>query len=275
MISQDELRNLQVAILDIYKYFATICVDNHLSYYLHGGCMIGAVRHGGFIPWDDDMDIVMPREDYNRLIKILLGKKDLPFIFNHYSSNIFTTGSYVIKLCNPKVQYVKKCGNNSVLYDSFLSIFPLNGIPKSKFRQIIFETEVKLRYLYLRLVRSTHNGIESDKHTLGERIGIFLNKFFKIGKNVSVSQAAEKLDKCLQRYRYDLSDEVCEFSYGIAPFVWKRAYYEEPKYVTFEGIMVPAPTLYHEYLTQQYGDYMTLPPINNQIPKHIDDIIIN
>ena len=272
MVSLDELRKLQEAILEVFVEFDKLCSANGLTYYLNGGCLIGAVRHRGFIPWDDDMDIVMPREDYNKLIEILKTKEDFPYTVDHYAFKHFNSGSYILKLSNPKVKFGKKNGDTVLEYEAFLSVFPLNGLPSSKLKQRLFETRVKLSYVYLRMVRTSKRGVASSNHGLAERIGISVNKLFGIGAHETVNSAAEKLDRLLQKYPYDLSDKICEFSYGIAPFVWDRAIYKEPKLVEFEGLNIYAPTDYERYLTEFYGDYMQLPPVEKRVPKHIDYI---
>ena len=69
-LTQQEVRKIQLKSLEILLYFKKICDENNLTFYLCGGCCIGSVRHSGFIPWDDDIDVFMPRKDYNKLQKI-------------------------------------------------------------------------------------------------------------------------------------------------------------------------------------------------------------
>lgn len=275
MVTYSDIRKLQLAVLDIYRWFSNVCMKNKLVYYLNGGCLLGAIRNGGFIPWDDDMDIVMPREDYEKFLKIALSE-DSPFIINHYLSKTYTTGSYLLKICNPKVKCGRKYEDKIYIHDAFLSIFPLNGAPKSKFKRFLFKKKVERKYLKLRMVRIYHNGVQSNKHSAAEKIGIFLVKFFKIGRRMSVSQAAKKLDDCLKRYKYDESDYICEYSYGIAPFYWNKKLYQAPSNVVFEDVEIPSPTNPCEYLEIIYGpNYMTPPPENKRLPKHLDFIKID
>lgn len=219
MITLEELRPLQLAIIDVYNSFKNICQENGLKYYMIGGCLIGAFRNSGFIPWDDDMDIAMPREDYNRLIDILRKSDNVSYIANHYLMDTYTSGSYLLKLCNPSVKYGKFNSDGTVEnFDASLSVFPLNGTPKTKIGRMIYEQRVKIRYTYLRFVRASHNGIYAKKHSLIERIGIMINNVMHIGKKTSIREAAQKLDDILQKYDYNSSNSVSFYTYGMSPF---------------------------------------------------------
>lgn len=273
MIDLDDVKLIQDAVFEVYISFDSICKKHDLKYYFIGGTVLGAVRHGGFIPWDDDMDITMPIIDYNRLIEILMEHNDFPFLINHYLFSNFSSGSYVLKLCNPKVKYGKINGSKTYIHDSFLSIFPLNNLPNSKFARMIYKKETQLRYLFLRFVRSAHNGVESNNHSQIEKIGIILNNVLGIGKKTSVRKATEMLDKCLQRYKGSKAEYVFWDCMGIAPFEWKRDTFRQPKLLKFESIQIPVMTEYDYYLQRCYGDYMELPSPEDRIPKHIDCVI--
>ena len=201
MVDQKDLRALQMAVLDVYRAFAEICKKHNLRYYLIGGSVIGSIRHNGFIPWDDDVDITMPIRDYNQLIEILKAEKNFPFLIEHYQFEVFTTGSYVLKLCNPKVKCGRINGDKTYVHSCFLSVFPLNNLPDSSLMRKLFKLETKAWFLYLRFVRSAHNGVESDSHSTMEKVGIKINKLFEIGKRTTVRSATMKLDMCLQRYK--------------------------------------------------------------------------
>lgn len=137
-LSPDESKALKNVILDIYKDLTTLCDKHNLTYMMSGGTCLGAVRHKGFIPWDDDLDIMMPRQDYDKLIQLLeAGKLGANYEFTYPNGKtdantvflkIFRKNSKDIELHNVNAPFPKGI---------YLDVFVLDAVPKSKFAQVI------------------------------------------------------------------------------------------------------------------------------------------
>ena len=130
--NQNDLRKLQLVELDILKEFLRICKKHHLRYYALGGTLLGAVRHEGFIPWDDDIDVGMPRPDFRRFEKI--AEKELPE-YLHYCSFMKTEGyhHYVPRITDSRVKVIDESAAVDAEKEAWIDIFPLDGMPGNKY----------------------------------------------------------------------------------------------------------------------------------------------
>lgn len=255
--------------------FDSVCREKGLKYYLAWGSLLGAVRHQGFIPWDDDIDLLMPRNEMQYIIDNFDNLFGGRYRINHYSKPGFTTNSFVLRICNPKVQIKRNIGGEDRIFDSFISIFPMCGMPKGSVKQKIFEYKANFEYIKLRFIRSANNGLGSVHRSALENIGIFLNNIFKIGKNKSTIDCVGEIDKLLSKYPYNNTDVVGIHSFCYNPFIYKEKWFGTPVLLPFSGHMLPAPAEYDKILRIFYGDYMQLPLENERIPQHGIDIIIN
>lgn len=267
------LRKLQLAELSILEEFIDVCSKNHLIYYIDGGALIGSIRNQGFIPWDDDIDICMPRSDFNKLVILCNNQNTMSFYMDHYTSPNFKSGSFAIKLCSKDVKYIKVIGEKELLFDASISIFPIDGAPKTSINRVIFEKRVGFLYLILRMTRSSYNGVEDIHHSLLENIGIWINNILNTKRWLSIKEITKRLDSLLSKYPYDNSDMLCTYSFGRNPFYFKRDIFGKPNELSFEGLKIYVPRDYDTYLRICYGDYMKLPPEDERIPKHVFKII--
>ena len=252
-INDKEIRNIQ---LNILKEIVNFCIENNLKYFLAYGSALGAVRHNGYIPWDDDLDIVMLRDDYNEFLKKWNNKnnkyKVLEFSLNN-SIYPFT------KVVDDSTYTVLSDSNEH--YGIWVDIFPLDKCPSQK----IQNKGIRLRQLILgKLVKkNNHNKIKY----LIKRIIKFL--FFFIPTKFLV----KKILKLSQKF------SNCETDY-VANIVWasngekiinKNCIFNgEILKCKFENLELNIPSKYDEYLTSIYGDYMTPPPLNMQISHNFE-----
>ncbi len=256
----DELKHVQKLELKILKEVISICEAHGLKYYAYGGTAIGAIRHGGFIPWDDDIDIAMFREDYEKLLKIM--------------DTELSEEYYVLSLCKQKEYYMpisQVCLKGTRFENSFelptsyikgicIDIFPLDNISKSKNKQKIQHNMVQIiRHLLINSLYDieTPNKIISVIHSLlHHTLKIFPG--YKSLKNSYLN--------CLTKYNKEKTDYVTAFysqvdylKYGKYGFLDKRDF-EPSKKVKFEDIEINIQKEYDKILTTIYGDYMNLPP---------------
>ena len=129
---QKTLRKLQLAELNIIKLFMKICEKEHLRYFMIGGTMLGAIRHKGFIPWDDDVDIGMPREDYDRLFELLKDGTYLPENFEFLNYKIKDDYKrYFSRIVDNRVLVYNASGGEEIVEAAWIDIFPLDGSPNN------------------------------------------------------------------------------------------------------------------------------------------------
>lgn len=239
--------------LEIISTFIQICNKNKLNYYIIGGTFLGAVRHKGFIPWDDDMDIAMPREDYNKFINIFNEENNLKLLnYNHDNNYKY----YISRLCDMNYEITENSGNKTNL---FVDIFPIDGFPKNN---IIRKIHI-FRILYHRMKLSFYYSDTIDmnaKRSLFERILIKIAKSIKFNKIIKPSKEKKKLDKILEKYSFYSSKYV-----GTIMGAYRQReivpveYFGKPTLYIFENMKLYGPEKYDLYLKHIYGDYMKLP----------------
>ena len=244
--------------LDILVDVAIFCEKNNIKYYLSCGTLLGAIRHKGFIPWDDDVDIMMPRPDYDRFL------------------DTYNNDKY--KLCKPskgRYYYAKVYDSNTIKiekgvdYKKYqplgvdIDIFPLDGIVNDEV--IIKKLHNKSAKLEL-LLRLSNQPIFYRKNPLK-----CINRI--IPRIIGSKNIVRMIEKNAQTYKYEDSEYVIRMRNTPNGFTGalKKDVYDPPIKKEFEGHMFYVPRDYDTWLTRFYGDYMKLPPKEKQIAHHNND----
>lgn len=261
-ISFEEHKQVQ---LDILFEFADFCEKNNLKYFLAFGSLLGAVRHKGYIPWDDDIDVWMPRPDYDRFIEVFRNKNENENYSICVPSEKISKHSF-LKLYNNrsfKIESGVKYDNNYLGVD--IDIWPLDAQPddyneyKKWFK--------KLRFQYLLFFARISN---LSYGSFVRRLKVFLLKCVCGTKKHILA----KTDKLHNRYTYDnakyIGTVICYFDSINQRF--EKEWFENFVMLDFEGQKFRAPKEYDKVLTQQYGDYMKLPPIEQQVTHHCNNV---
>lgn len=265
----DKLRKLQLIELDILKEIIKICEENNITYYLLGGTLLGAVRHKGFIPWDDDIDIGIKRSDYEKLIDILWKNKIKNLVIDNpkYNKNSLI---YITRIENPKFKIKDYSANDCQIRNAWIDIFPIDGMPNN----IIKRQFHKFKLLYLRLMfkYSIFSKFVNQRLTgrpIYEKILIIIAKLIKPEKFLSKEKRIMKLNKALKKYSFETSNYVVNML-GAYKFreMFPKQIYEEISTYHFEELKLTAPKNYDYVLKQLYGDYMKEP--ENKIHHHIE-----
>lgn len=264
----ETLRKLQLKELDTLVYFKEFCDKNNLLFYLCGGCCIGSLRTGGFIPWDDDIDILMPRDDYEKLYKLWDNDKHERFKLLRTDEKIFT-GNIFTTIVDTETTCVKaNQAHLDIPFGIMMDIFPIDGCPKGKFKRTLQKLNAMIYSLFLaQIVPENHGGIMA----LGSK---FLLSIVKSPK------AREKKWRNAERRmsKYKISDceyitELCEGVHSMQP-EYPKEWFASAVYREFEGLQMPIPVGYDPYLKKAFGDYMTPPPEDKQKPHH-DMILVD
>lgn len=264
----ETLRKLQLKELDTLVYFKEFCDKNNLLFYLCGGCCIGSLRTGGFIPWDDDIDILMPRDDYERLYKLWDNGKQERFKLLRTDEKIFT-GNIFTTIVDTETTCVKaNQAHLDIPFGIMMDIFPIDGCPKGKFKRTMQKLNAMIYSLFLaQIVPENHGGIMA----LGSKFLLSIVRSPKARekkwRNAERRMSKYKIDDC------EYITELCEGVHSMQP-EYPKEWFASAVYREFEGLQMPIPVGYDPYLKKAFGDYMTLPPKDKQIPHH-DMILVD
>ena len=261
--AQVDLGQLKKVQIEILKEFLEVCGKLKLRYYLLGGTLLGAVRHQGFIPWDDDIDVGMPRQDYEIFLKE--GQKLLP---EHlFIQSIQTEPEYLMcfgKIRNSNTTFVESSiSKRKINHGVYIDIFPLDycpGNPKERTR-----VNQKKRMYDRRILIAFLPFYKQPLLSALKSVALFCR--FPSVKRVLLKR--EQLYKSIPE-----SDLIANYggAWGEKEIVPKD-WYGEGTELTFEGIPVMAPKEYDKWLTQVYGNYMQLPPEEKRVGHHYTEVI--
>lgn len=258
----DELRQLQLKELDILKRVDRVLKEHNLPFYIIGGTLIGALRDHGFIPWDDDIDIMMFRNDFEMLFEHQewFDNTDLLMFRSNKTVNQHLTGMTVK---DTKTTFINKHSVHENLQHSIsIDIMPLDYRPVGKFKEYLQMFYAALFSLYNADRMPDHQG-----KTLRILSWLPLKLVFSRNMKYKIWSWAERKMVALDD---PASGEIVELGVGLKSLKRRLPtyYFEGTVNVTFEDTTLPAPIEYDKYLRSIVGDYMSLPPKETRKPKH-------
>ncbi len=256
-LSSEEIKETE---LDILLCLQEICAKYDLKLYLCGGTLLGAVRHHGFIPWDDDIDVCLPRPDYERLIQIIHRESVLP---EYYKMLCFEDQTFT----HPAMKIIDI--RTVIEYDFFderpdsglwIDILPVDGLPDSRARikKLYRKTAVYRELLSLSLAKP---GTGKTKLK-----GVLKYIFVPLARIPGTKFYAARLRRIAVENTYQDSDTVGIITWGLYGDreAMSKAAFEKPIEVMFENHVFQAPSCTKKYLRNLYGDYMKLPPADKR-----------
>ena len=256
--------DIKIKLKEMFAWFHAFCEENGLRYYMVGGTMLGSYRHGGFIPWDDDIDVGMPRADYDRLEEILKdGSEDKRYVLETPNTNANDYFYAFSKLYDTSTTLIENT-RYKIKRGIYIDIFPLDGIGNTR-----EEAEKNYSKVY-----KLHNLLLT--RVVGIRRGRKWYKNLAVAAARAVPNFILNNKKLLLRFvglckKYDFDE--CEWG-GNLVGAWRfkeimpRDIMGEPTLYNFEGLRVYGPEKPDEYLTYLYGDWRKLPPIEKQVTHH-------
>ena len=257
------MNDLQKTEMELFLVFKETCEKLNLPYFLVCGSCLGAARHGGFIPWDDDMDVGMYREDYNKFIE--LAPSLLPkgvFLQNYKTDPEFP--QIFAKLRNSNTTYIEENSKHlNINHGIYIDIFPLDGYPEDIIEQKKLAS--KKRWYSLKLFCGFSQ--------TSPRRRLIAAMFRMFGCHKRTQKSAEQYEKVLSQYPAKEAKKICNHGtwYGSRDYI-SSEFYGSGTNIIYEGVVVRVPEKYDDYLTALYGDWRTPPPIEKQKGHHYYEI---
>lgn len=268
----NNLSEFQVALLKVFKQFAKYCEENDLTYYAAYGSMIGAIRHHGFIPWDDDIDVFMLRKDYDRFVNL---RKSLSG--NKYKISVYLDGEspYPFAKFYSTEGTIWEYSQFPFIIGPWIDVFPIDeGDQDDEQANKALERFHYTMWKYRKAIAYS---------TWGE-IGIDLIHFniaegaIKLFKKIRYAPFKKKYIKEIE-HRLDEIRSIkgktfrC-YSTALTNEIFEKSWFEHPISVPFEDTTINVPNGYHEFLTALYGNYMQLPPVEKRVshPCYFKDL---
>lgn len=252
----EKLRFLQLKELEMLLEVDRICKKHNLTYYLIGGTALGAVRHKGFIPWDDDIDLGLPREDYNKFLELCLSELGEQYFLQTNRSDENYMYQFAKVRLNNTAFVQEELKNYKIHHGIFIDLFPLDGIPD----QVHIRRIQKAIYSFFNFIRDCKVQTKT-KSPLKSLVRLILSKVFPWSVIHFATDWVTSWVSCkrtrfmaniLGRAGYDKEAMPVEF-------------FGTPEFLEFEGHLLPAPREWDKYLSRLYGDYMKLPPSDKRM----------
>lgn len=267
------LRDIQLLELEILKQVLNICNQYSLTYYMLGGTLLGSVRHKGFIPWDDDIDIGLPRPDYEKFIeiagKILYSPYQLHTIFQNSGEYCY----YYARVENVKVKILRKASMKDVVIPVWIDVFPLDGVPNNSKEKNLWLKRVKAKKVLFNRSQFTYFGSLDYSSKSSAYLKAFNNAFLilRLDRMINTRWAWKKLDKVLKENDYNQCDTLINAcGYWGRKEMFPKTVYGKGRLYQFEDLMLNGPEDYDYVLKQMYGDYMTPPPEDKRNHHYIE-----
>ena len=257
-IPSKELIDLQKVELDLLKEFIRVCNKYNIKYFAEGGTLLGAVRHNGFIPWDDDIDLQMTWDNYQKFQAVAPKEFSNPYVFQDYSTDTYYDVTPMARIRNSnttgctkwELDNVNDCSYNRGVFIDIWCLFP---VPDDEFDKVEQKEHIILLWKAIR--------------------GWYAQQNIKIGKPTAYAQYLPFWEEV--EGKYSIKDLKCMYLdvcnsfanketeyYGMTSFrtfnphfMWKREWFDESVNLPFEDIEIACPQKYNEILTQSYGDW--------------------
>ena len=270
------LKPFQMEVLKVFRAFESICVRHNLKYYAFGGTALGAVRHHGFIPWDDDFDVAMPREDFCEFLKFVGAELPGHLVFRRGGDSCYSP-IYFSKIINVEDGVIERiCKETGLEFDfpPFIDIFVLDGVPEDV-RDFGKWWRSRRLLRFVQLYRFPETGVCTFasrcnlKYLLARMVGALLSPFYpRTRTNVDMMSL---VDQVALKWPFATSPLVAEVAFFrfMARRLFSKAIFEPAREISFEDGTIRVPAQVEDMLTGYFGDYMTPPPEEHRVPEHL------
>lgn len=262
--TDDELFALRKIQMDMYREVKKICNHHAIPHFAMAGSALGAIRHNGYIPWDDDLDIAMMREDYNRFLKYAEKEIDPRFFVQNFYTDPYY-GNYFTKIrCNGTL-FVQNADKKTKAHRGiFIDIFPIDRLTdnvkeRKKYRR-------QLMFFYQMFMAKCNSGISGETDSISGKAKHLLRSFLHVILTfTSKEQLFIRVDKLCQKFNQEKTDTMMV----SVVYAMRNSYFDgnaifPPVEHPFEDDTIFVPNDSDRYLSQIYGNYMKLPPIEKR-----------
>jgi lipopolysaccharide cholinephosphotransferase len=261
-------KQLWAVMLDILEVFLAICEKHQLRYFAIDGTLLGAVRHRGFIPWDDDVDIGMPRKDYERFLEVAPAMLPAHLALTNKRNERGNPHLYFSRIRNGNTTHITKFAQDcNINHGIFIDIFPKDGLPNGKKGRQFLDHLVLLR----RLDRKYRTSWQ-DCPTWRSKMLLLPFRLLRLFAGPDFFYFRQ--EKWICKYDFDRSDLAFHFWHGIDPqAIHDKHCFDEYVLLDFEHLKLRCPAGYDKHLKDKYGDYMQYPPVDERRGFHESVVI--
>ncbi len=261
-LTPDEIKKMQDKMLEILLYFKKFCDEHNLMFYLAGGSAIGALRHKGFIPWDDDIDCFMLRADYEKFKMYWEKDGDKENYTYCRSDREHNYHHGAASLRDNHTTFINKYGmDENICHGMAIEFGPIDGYPSNPFS--------RARQLFNAFVYALFNF-----QRLPNNKGKFLRYMAKVIYAIVPSKKIRDdiwihAEKQMSKYKWEDCEYVTELIGSVKGMMWKhpKEWFDHVVYKEFEGHRMPLMAGYDEYMHRIWGDYMQLPPVEKRVVR--------
>ena len=261
------INETQTISLEILKIIADICEEQNLRYYLIYGTLIGAIRHKGYIPWDDDVDIMMPRPDYDKLLEYLYANIENYGNLEVFNHDVNEPYPYMITRISDKRYEIEMENEKSYGMGVFIDIYPFDGLGNTEKESLKYGLKGdRLSSICYQATRE-HFALENTTSLLRKALKF---PFYLISKMIGKDVIQDKLEQLARVKPYDESEYVgcVVWLSGGMKDIFKKEWFDDYVLVPYEKYKFRIPKAYDTILSHIYGDYMKLPPEKDRVGHH-------
>lgn len=264
------MNDVQKCILSIFKEFQKVCNSNDIPYYAIGGTCIGAIRHKGFIPWDDDLDVAIPIEHFSRFLDV--AEKQLPNFLKLYTCCEVKHYRHIfIKIIDIRTTFIEEIEYEypDMYKGVFIDVMPISGVPSNAICELLFRFKQSYYYLLNNTVRYPIEYVLKGNNK-SKRIWKYVYLYSAIiGKNRHFNYYTGKWMEMLKKHPFYTSKKTGYVWHSVLRgLIFKTEWFDLPQKIEFEDTYILCPKNSDSYLTAQFGNYMQLPPEKERINAH-------
>lgn len=256
-VIQEEIRELQAIEMGILGELIRICDENQIKYYLMEGSLLGAVRHQGMIPWDDDIDVGMFREDFERFLEIVKKEARAPYKCMNYRDREGYI-DFITQFVNTEKEVMTSYRAKDAVMNVWVDVFVIDGMPVNPVHHFLHKYRLLYRKLIMMWSNLDHYLVTGRERSGLEKILIRTCRVFKFERYINNYKALSKMDKAMVNgNKHNTINFMSEYKWRTE---FPRDYYGNGRMVPFGGLTVRIPDKAEEILASIYGNYLELPP---------------